>query len=100
MVQYKGLKMNPVRLLDDVNEAKFRDRMKDVDLAKEKEKTKYHGGPEALWGKRADTLTKQTVKLDFANDEPKQAKAGFRKKRHNAPQPKLKRKMWYGDPGI
>jgi hypothetical protein len=102
VVEYKGLKMNPVRLLDDVNEATFRDRMKDVDLtqAKEKEKDKSREGAQLLRSRRADYLIRKDVKLDFANEEPKQAKGGFTRKKHRAPQPTFKRKLWYGNPGI
>ncbi len=101
VVQYKGLKMNPVRLLDDVNEAKFRDRMKDVDLASEKEKQRETAPGEALFGRKARATMQGQIDRSVANDQAAPApKTGFRKKQHRAPQPRLKRKMWFGDPGI
>jgi len=95
VVEYKGLKMNPVRLLDDVNTAAFRERMKDASIPQERE------GATVLRGRRAKTVLSQQFNKDIANDQAKPApKAGFTKKRHKALVPRLRPKLWYGDPGI
>ena len=101
VVEYKGLKMNPVRLLDDVNEAKFRDRMKDVDLEQAKEQAREKSPAEAVFGRKARATMQGQFNGTVANDQAERPpKTGFRTKKHSAPQPRLKRKMWYGDPGI
>jgi hypothetical protein len=101
VVEYKGLKMNPVRLLDDVNEAKFRERMKDVDLEKAKEQAREKSPVDTMFGRKARHVAQGQIDRNLANDEAvKPPKTGFTKKRHKAPQPRLRRKMWYGDPGI
>lgn len=99
VVEYKGLKMNPVRLLDGVNAAQFRERMKDVDLEAEKQKSREESPAMPTFGKKARHAIQAQIDKAFANDTESPPKTGFRKKRH-APQPKLRRKMFYGDPGI
>ena len=100
VVNYGGLKMNPVRLLDDVNTAMFREKLKDLDYEAEKQKARETSPAMPNFGKKARHLTQQQIDATIANDvQDAPPKTGFRKKRH-APQPKLRRKMFYGDPGI
>jgi len=103
VVEYAGVKMNPVRLLEGVNQAQFRERMMDIDLEAERErnKAKERDGANILRRKSADRLVQGQIDGTIANDENnKPAKSGFRLKRHKAPTPRLRPKLWYGDPGI
>lgn len=101
VVEYEGLKMNPVRLLNGVKEAAYRERMKDVDLEAEKAKTREKSPAEIAFGRKARQLSQQQINRTIANDqaEPK-AKTGFRLRRHKAPAPRLRPKLRYDDPGI
>lgn len=97
VVEYAGVKVNPVRLLEGVTEAQFRERMKDYEptTSREKEQTSP-----------AQVMFKRDAKFKIRNDLENQSVAndaqrkGFRLKRHKAPQPKLKPKLWYGDRGF
>ena len=96
VVEYKGLKLNPVRLLPDVKTASFRKRMQDVDLETEKQKQREAEAIKKTFRRKAKDLVKGS--MDQAVQPP--AQPGFRKGRGRAPQPKLRRKLRYGDPGI
>lgn len=97
VIEYKGLKMNPVRLLDDVNTAQFRDRMKDAEFEKEREKPPG----ESLFGRKARQTLQQQFDNSIANDMAHQpAKSGFRKKRRRGSEPRLRPKFRFKDPGI
>jgi len=101
VVVYKGLKVNPVRLLEGVRAAEFRTRMQDVDLAEETERTREKPPAEAMHSRTAGSTIQSQIARSIANDEPVQTpKAGFTKRKHKAPQPRFRKKMWYGDPGI
>jgi hypothetical protein len=98
VVQYKGLKLNPIRLLPEVKTAAFRDRMQDVDLAAEKEKQRQAEAMKKTFRRRAQGLLKQD--FEAAIQPAPKPPAGFRKTGRRAPQPKLRRKLRYDDPGI
>lgn len=101
VVDYKGLKVNPVRLLEDVSTAQFRDRMQDVDREVEKRKAREKAPAEIAFGRKARKMTQQQIDASIANDqEQPKPKTGFTRQRHRAPQPKLRRKLWFGGPGI
>lgn len=101
VVERNGLKLNPVRLLDGVTTAEFREKLKDLDLEKERQKERETSPATPLFGRKARLQLQKQVDKHLANDEKGQpAKTGFRKKRVKAPAPRLRRKMWYGDPGI
>lgn len=97
VIDYKGLKMNPVRLLEGITAAEFRERMKDAQIEKPREKSPA----EATFGRKARGMAQSQFDKQIANDQAEPpAKTGFRKKRHKAPTPRLRRKTWFGDPGI
>ena len=101
VVEHKGLKLNPVRLLEGVNTAQFREKVKDLDLEKERQKSREAPPATPLFGRKARQQLQKQVDMQLVNDMKDQpAKTGFTKKRHKAPTPRLRRKMWYGDPGI
>ena len=96
VVEYKGLKLNPVRLLPDVKTASFRKRMQDVDFETEKQKQREAEAIKNTFRRKAKNLVKGN--MDQAVQQP--AIPGFTKSRSRAPQPKLRRKLRYDDPGI
>lgn len=99
VVDYKGLKVNPVRLLEGVNAGQFRERMKDVDL--ERERMKQQDRAPAMFGKKSAWVIRSQFDKSIANDQESPVpKSGFRKKKHRAPTPRLRPKVWHGDPGI
>lgn len=94
VVEYQGLKLNPVRLLEGVTTAEFRKRLADIELQKDKIST-------ALKGRKARSMIADQAANSIANDEAKKpTMRGFTKRQRSAPQPKMKPKIWYGDPGI
>ncbi len=95
---YKGLKLNPVRLLPEVKTAAFRARMQDVDLTAEKEKQRQAEAMKKTFRRKALGLLKQD--FDRAVKPTAKPSTGFRKAGRSAPQPKLRRKLRYDDPGI
>jgi hypothetical protein len=94
VVEYKGVKMNPVRLLDGVRAADFRERMKDVPIEKERDESV------SLLLRRAKDLVAAQAAKELANDNETPAPKQPTRRKQKAPEPRLKRKMWYGDPGI
>jgi len=97
VIEYKGLKMNPVRLLDDVSTAEFRERMKDAEIEKPREKSPA----EVAFGRKARGMAQGQFDKSIANDQAEPpAKTGFTKKKHKAPAPRLKPKLRFRDPGI
>jgi len=98
VVLYKGLKLNPVRLLPEVKTAAFRERMQDVDLAAEKQKERQSEAMKKTFRRKAERLVKEEI--DATLKTAPAARQGFRKSGKRAPQPRLRRKMRYDDPGI
>jgi hypothetical protein len=98
VVEYRGLKLNPVRLLADVNTAKFRERMQDVNLAAEKQKQYEAEAMKMTFRRKAEKLLK--VEIDAAMQAAPATPKGFRKAGKRVPQPKLRRKGRYEDPEI
>lgn len=99
VVEYKGLKLNPVRLLPDVKTAKFRERMKDLNIESEKEKQREAEAIKKTFRRKAQELLKQEAKKAIeAAPTPTRARstAGVRR----APQPRHRPKIRYDDPGI
>jgi hypothetical protein len=97
VIDYKGLKMNPVRMLEGVTAAAFRERMKDAHIEKPREKSPA----EIAFGRKARSMAQDQFDKSIANDQAEApAKSGFTRKRHKAPTPRLRRKMRYSDPGI
>jgi hypothetical protein len=98
VVQYKGMKLNPVRLLPDVNTAGFRQRMQDVDLETESRKQREAEAVKRTFRRKAQVLMKQDIETALKSGPEPQS--GFRKVSRRAPQPKLRRKLRLDDPGI
>jgi hypothetical protein len=98
VVHYRGLKLNPVRLLPDVKTAAFRERMEDVNLDDEKQKQRQAEAIKNTFRRKAKDLMKE--KIDAAMQSAPSARKGFRKDARKAPQPRLRRKLRYEDPGI
>jgi len=98
VVEYKGQKINPVRLLPDVRAARFRERMKDVDLEAEKQKQREADAVKKTFRRKAKQLIRDEVQA--AVQPTPTARKGFRKSGPRPPQPRLRRKLHYGDPGI
>jgi len=98
VVQYKGLKLNPVRLLPEVKAATFRERMQDVNVETEKEQHAQAEAMKKVFRRKAKDLVKEA--FDAAVQVAPSARTGFRKDGRRAPQPKLRRKLRYDDPGI
>jgi hypothetical protein len=96
VIRHKGLKMNPVRLLEGVKASEFRERMKDAEIPKE--------GSGSLAGstRRAESMLAEQFQKEIAKDDvgSKPKTSGFAKRKPKAPAPRLRRKLWYGDPGI
>lgn len=97
VVEYKGLTLNPVRLLPEVKTAAFRERMQDVNLETEKQKQREAEALKKTFRRKARNLLKQEI--DQAVKAP-QSRSGFRKSARRAPQPRLRPKLRYADPGI
>jgi hypothetical protein len=97
VVQYKGLKLNPVRLLPEVNTASFRKRMQDIDIEAEKQKQREAEAIKKTFRRKAQAMLKNEIDQAVQTPEPQ---PGFRKAGRRAPQPKLRRKLRYDDPGI
>jgi hypothetical protein len=99
VVEYKGLKLNPVRLLPDVKTASFRKRMQDVDIEAEKQKQREATAIKKTFKRKAKELLKQeaeaTIKAPQPTPRARNTPGGRR-----APQPRLRRKLRFGDPGI
>lgn len=101
VVEFKGLKMNPVRLLDDVKTADFRERMKDVDLEAEKQKSRDGSPATPLFGRKARSMMQGQFDKPLANDAPSAPpKTGFTRKKRRVLEPRFKPKLRYNDPGI
>lgn len=91
VVNYHGLKVNPVRMLDGVREADFLERMKDVDFSA------VEGERQTKRRCAAYTMAGELDQQLAANDQ--KPPRGFTRKRR-ALTPRLRPKLWYGDPGI
>lgn len=101
VVEYAGLKMSPVRLLEDVNTAQFRERMKDVDLEAERVRSRETPPGQAFFGRKARQKLQGMVDAQIANDQAEQRpKTGFTKKKRRGLEPRLRPKLRYRDPGI
>jgi len=98
VAQYRGLKLNPVRLLPEVKTAEFRQRMQDVDLAAEKQGQRKAEAMKEVFRRKAAKLVKGEI--DAAMPKAPPARKGFRKASKSGPQPKSRRKLRYEDPGI
>jgi len=99
VVEYKGLKLNPVRLLPDVKTARFRERMQDLDLEVEKQKQREAEAIRQTFRRKAKELLKQEAEKDIKAPQPMpRARSTAGAKR--APQPRLRPRLHYGDPGI
>jgi hypothetical protein len=98
IVEYKGLKLNPVRLLPEVKTAAFRERMQDVKFETEKEKQAQAEAMKKVFRRKAKDLVKEVFEAEVQVAPP--ARKGFRKTARRGPQPKLRRKLRYDDPGI
>jgi hypothetical protein len=98
VVHYKGLKLNPVRLLPEVKAAGFRERMQDMDMEAEKQKQRGVDAMKNTFRRKAKNLLKE--EMDAAVRTVAPTRKGFRKAGKKAPQPKLRRKLRYDDPGI
>jgi len=97
-VEYKGLKLNPVRLLPDVNEARFRARMQDMDLDAEKQKQREAKAIKQTFRRKAQELLKRESETAFKPAQP--TPRAVRQRGPRPPQPRLRPKIRYGDPGI
>lgn len=92
----RGIKINPVRLLEGVTTAEFRKRMEDAEIGSA---TKERGSADVPRRKsQHKTQTELSEKLAQPAKDQK-PKAGFTKK-HRKLTPRLRPKLWYGDPGI
>jgi hypothetical protein len=98
VVQYKSLKLNPVRLLPEVNTASFRERMQDLDHKAEKQTQRDAESIKKTFRRKAHQMLKDDLEEAF-RPQPK-PRSGFRKASPRVPQPKLRRKLRYDDPGI
>ena len=98
VVEYKGLKLNPVRLLPDVNAASFRKRMQDIDLGAEKQKQREAEATRQTFRRKAEALLKQEA--ETAIKPPQPTPRAVRQRGPRPPQPRLRPKIHYGDPGI
>lgn len=98
VVHYKGLKLNPVRLLPDVRTAAFRERMMDVDLEAEKGKARQAEAMKNTFRRKAANMVKEEI--DVAVQTLPAERKGFRKTGKRSPQPRLRRKVRFDDPGI
>jgi hypothetical protein len=98
VVEYKGLKLNPVRLLPDVKTAEFRARMQDVNLEAEKQKQREADAVKETFRRKAKQLVKDEIAAAVHPTPNPRARNTAGGKR--APQPRLRRKLHYGDPGI
>jgi hypothetical protein len=92
VLNYKGLKVNPVRLLENVTHADFRQRMADCPLEREQP-------PNLPKGRRAKNLIASQAEKILSEDTKKPVRPGYTKKKR-ALTPRLRPKLWYGDPGI
>jgi hypothetical protein len=98
VIHYQGLKLNPVRLLPEVKTAAFRARMQDVDHAAEKEKQRQAEAMKKIFRRKAADLVREEI---HAAVKPVPApRTGFRKAGKAPPQPRLRRKLRFDDPGI
>ncbi len=87
VVEYKGLKMNPVRLLEGVSAAQFRNRMKDVDAGSENEKTREDLRIGKMYDRKARHVVQDQIDRSFANNQPTNAKrTGFTQRQQIDPQ--------------
>jgi hypothetical protein len=98
VVHYKGLKLNPVRLLPEVKTAEFRQRMQDMDIQQERDKQRQAGTAKEIFRRKAKSLLKQDVEV--ALPIATAARRGREKPLRQRPQPKLRRKLRIDDPGI
>lgn len=89
----QGMKINPVRLLDGVTETAFRKRMEGVELHRDTDRTR------GVQKRQAQELTADTAKARI-DEKPVRQTRFTSPKRTRGPQPKLKPKIWFGDPGI
>lgn len=88
----KGIKINPVRLLDGVTTAAFRAKMVDAEIERETQ----DGGEQARRRRASELPAVSANDLLSTAEKPKQ---GFTKK-HRKLTPRLRPKIWFGDPGI
>lgn len=83
VIDYEGLKVNPVRMLEGVTAGDFRSRVSDLDLAEARRESRQSSPAMPLFGKKAKALTRHQWDGTLANDESKTPpKTGFRKLRH------------------
>jgi hypothetical protein len=75
--------------------------MQDVDREKETETAREKPSAEIAFGRKARDISQQQFAKGIANDQAQpKPRTGFTKQRHRAPQPRLKRKLRFDDPGI
>ena len=96
-VEYKGLKLNPLLLLPDVNAASFGQRMQDIDVDAEKQKQREAEAMKQTFKRKAEELLKRENDTAF---QPPPPPAAYRPRGSRGPQPRLRPKIHYGDPGI